>query len=432
MAVRTHVVTVIGGGASGALAAHQLLRQAPAPVRVIVVEPRAELGRGVAYGTKDPRHLLNTRAGCMGADPDEPGQFVEWVRRQVEVHEQDFAPRARFGEYLGSLVGGVDHVRSAAVDVVPTERGANVVLAGGSVIVSDRVVLAPGPNSQRWPVPLRPSGRHWISDPWAPGALTGIRTGAPVLLVGTGLTAVDTALSLDAAGHHDVIAVSRRGLLPMTHAPVAPTPLQLDPPRGATPGELLAWSRARVAEVGDWRPVVDALRSRTDEAWGGWDDAERRHFVEHLQRRWETVRHRMSPAAAGRIHQLRTSGRLQVRRGPVRSVRTTRRGVDVRLDDARLKVAAVINCTGPAPDVRWSTNHLVRELLATRVVRPGPLGLGLATGADGSIVGSDGRLWLVGPLRRGDLWETTAIPEIRAQAAALPRQLWRQGASVGV
>ena len=56
MAVRTHVVTVIGGGASGALAAHQLLRQAPAPVRVIVVEPRAELGRGVAYGTKDPRH----------------------------------------------------------------------------------------------------------------------------------------------------------------------------------------------------------------------------------------------------------------------------------------------------------------------------------------------------------------------------------------
>ena len=124
----------------------------------------------------------------------------------------------------------------------------------------------------------------------------------------------------------------------------------------------------------------------------------------------------------------------------MRSVRTTRRGVDVRLDDARLKVAAVINCTGPAPDVRWSTNHLVRELLATRVVRPGPLGLGLATGASPAVYAplvvlatvSYGRLWLVGPLRRGDLWETTAIPEIRAQAAALPRQLWRQGASVGV
>jgi len=49
----------------------------------------------------------------------------------------------------------------------------------------------------------------------------------------------------------------------------------------------------------------------------------------------------------------------------------------------------------------------------------------------GSIAGTDGQVWLVGPLRRGERWETTAIPEIRAQAAALPRQLWPEGAVVG-
>jgi uncharacterized NAD(P)/FAD-binding protein YdhS len=40
-------------------------------------------------------------------------------------------------------------------------------------------------------------------------------------------------------------------------------------------------------------------------------------------------------------------------------------------------------------------------------------------------------LWVVGPLRRGRRWETTAIPEIRMQAASLSRSLWRADALVG-
>jgi uncharacterized NAD(P)/FAD-binding protein YdhS len=431
MGHHAEVVTVVGGGASGALVAHQLLRQASAPIKVIVVEPRAEIGRGVAFGTRNPLHLLNVRAGCMGADPDGPGEFADWVRRQDIADDQDFLPRARYGDYLRSLLGPVDHVRAEAVDVLPAAHGVDVVLANGSVVGGHRVVLAPGPSPQQWPAPLRANGRRWISDPWAPGALTGLRPDVPVLLVGTGLTAVDVALSLDAAGHESVVAVSRHGLLPLAH-PAHPAPIPpLQPPMHASPRLLLAWAREASAGLGDWRPVVDALRPWTDQLWGGLDEAGRRQFLSHLHRRWETVRHRMAPSVAARLRSLEESGRLTVLGGGVRSARNTLRGVEVRLADRTLRVGAVVNCTGAQPDVRWTNNHLVRELLATRVVRPGPLGLGLATAADGSIPGTDGRVWLVGPLRRGDRWETTAIPEIRAQAAALPRQLWPEGAVVG-
>jgi uncharacterized NAD(P)/FAD-binding protein YdhS len=52
-------------------------------------------------------------------------------------------------------------------------------------------------------------------DPWAPDALTNLDPTDPVLLIGTGLTMVDTAISLLDREHTGTIhALSRRGLMP--------------------------------------------------------------------------------------------------------------------------------------------------------------------------------------------------------------------------
>jgi uncharacterized NAD(P)/FAD-binding protein YdhS len=67
---RRPVVAILGGGASGSLAATALLERSDADV--IVVEPRPRLGRGVAYSTPDPQHRLNVPAGSMSAYPDDP------------------------------------------------------------------------------------------------------------------------------------------------------------------------------------------------------------------------------------------------------------------------------------------------------------------------------------------------------------------------
>jgi uncharacterized NAD(P)/FAD-binding protein YdhS len=48
-------------------------------------------------------------------------------------------------------------------------------------------------------------------------------------------------------------------------------------------------------------------------------------------------------------------------------------------------------------------------------------GLGAETSQDGYMIGSDGepnpRLLVVGPMRRAQAWENTAVPELRRQAA---------------
>jgi uncharacterized NAD(P)/FAD-binding protein YdhS len=431
MPLRPDVVAIIGGGASGVLSALHLIRTAPDPVRVVIIEPRADLGRGVAYGTNDLGHLLNVRAGCLSALPDEPGHFTEWAGRHTDADGNSFLPRAWYGDYLRSLLGPVEHVRAHVDDLTPAGGGVQISLSDGTRRQVDRVVLAPGSPPPLWPAPLAGSGSRWIGDPWAKGALDDLRPDDPVLLVGTGLTAVDVTLSLHAAGHRQIFATSRHGLLPRAHPEEPFKAISVDPPSRPTARSLLAWARATADEVGDWGPVVEALRPHTDELWGAITATDRLRLLRHVQRRWEVLRHRMAPSVASRVDLMRSAGHLTIVPGGVRSVRKTVGGIEVSWDGHELTVGALVNCTGPSVDIRRSRHRLVRRLLERRVARVGPLALGLDTDARGSLRGTDDTMWVVGPLRRGRRWETTAIPEIRAQAAELPGSLWRTKALVG-
>jgi uncharacterized NAD(P)/FAD-binding protein YdhS len=415
-------VAIIGGGAAGGLTALHLLRRAPLSVRVTVVEPRCELGQGEAYGTTDPGHLLNTRSERLSAWEDHPSHFAVWAARHGG-HEA-FLPRARYGEYLRSLLHSVEHVHALAVDVLPGGERLEVALSDGRRLNFDRVVLAPGSSPPMWPKPLVPRDGRWITNPWAPGALDNPALRGPVLLVGTGLTAVDVALTLQTLGTHEVIATSRHGLLPGIHGSGPRPALDLKPPGQPTARSLLAWFRAATRTGNQPHDAVDALRHHADQVWAALPDVERRRLLRHLYRRWEISRHRMAPAVADSIFSMQRTGQLSVVPGGVRSTLSSRQGISVTLADRRIQVSGIVNCTGPALDVRATSHRLVRRLLDRRLVRPGPLHLGLETASDGRVPGTDDRLWLIGPLRRGGVWETTAIPEIRGQAESLAQSWW--------
>src|SRR5690348_17086917 len=97
-------IAIIGGGASGTLVAINILRRASSPIYVVIIESSEQLGRGIAYGTRCPRHLLNVRAEGMSAYPERPSHFTEWLRQKFDpgVSPQSFVPRSYYGEYLES------------------------------------------------------------------------------------------------------------------------------------------------------------------------------------------------------------------------------------------------------------------------------------------------------------------------------------------
>jgi uncharacterized NAD(P)/FAD-binding protein YdhS len=445
-------IVIVGGGCSGTLLAAELSAgSGGSPCEVVVIDPGETPGRGVAYGTRCSSHLLNVPAGQMSAYERRPAHFSAWARRRdARVSELSFVPRRLYGDYLESVWqeatrrpargSSVRHLRSTATSIMSGARGKRlrVGLASGAIIDADHVVLAMGnlPPNTMAPMGIAASA-HYIADPWRAGALDGV-TGS-VLLIGTGLTAVDVALALvdrDIAG--PIRAVSRHGLLPRSHRPDAPavTPLPAAP-RERTVRALIAVLRRNAAARGDWRVAIDEFRPHVAAVWRSLPDAERRRFLRHTSRFWEIHRHRMAPEVALRVDRLLTNHRLSVRTGVIASHQDVPDGVEVEVrrrgatDGDVYTVAHVINCTGPQSNIGAAGDPFIDSLLSSRLARPGRYGLGLDAGENGAVIGADGgpsrHLWAIGPLLRGVEWETTAAREIRHQAGQLAAVLLPTG-----
>ncbi|MEV6842944.1 FAD/NAD(P)-binding protein [Actinoplanes sp. NPDC051411] len=420
---RRKVVAVVGGGASGVLATRQILRATGDEVLLIEA---GEPGGGLAYGhAARPWHLLNSRAAAMGADEDDPGGFARWAG----CGPDDFRPREEYGRYLRAVL---DQTHAAFGDRLTVRReraavlsDAGVVLAGGELVRADDVVLATGHPAAARAVAVDPRCPDYVDDPWRPGALEAIDPHVPVLLIGAGLTAVDAALTLTADGRRDapVTLVSRRGQLPLTHTVRAAPPAVPALDDCASLRDVVRAVRESAAQAGDWRAVVDGMRPYLDRLWVAFTPAEQDAFLRHLARPWECHRHRMAPAVGARVAALRAEGRLEVRAGGLRSlVAPPAGGLMAELEAGAQWFGAAVNCAGSGR-LPAAAGSFAAGLLAAGRARVGPHGLGLDIDASGRLLGADGRpqrgRWLIGPLRRGAQWETTAVPEIRAQAAAL-------------
>lgn len=459
-------IVIVGGGASGALLATQLLRQgAERPATVTLVESSAQLGLGLAYGTTDAIHRLNVPAGRMSALPDDPGHFLRWARQgDAAVGEWSYLPRTAYGRYLQDVLGeeltraqgraGGTRLHLAfgtaeRTTTVDASRGIGLLhLEDGRCLPYDHLVLATG---HAGPSPLPTTvgtddgtlGEGIINDPWAPGALSRAarlaRDGdGPIVLVGTGLTMVDVALTLTRLAPGTALtALSRHGLAPQPHPherrPRKVEPLRFDEP--VTARSLLRTVREAVekamAEGDDWTGVVDDLRPITTRLWQSLDLLEQRRFLRHVGRRWDVVRHRMAPEVGDEIARLEITGALALRAARVHEVRPVASGLEVVIrhagEDRVLRAAAAINCTGPCSDVARGGTPFLRHLVDVGIATPHPLGLGVAVDDRGALIGADGRpspaVHTLGPLRRGHLFESTAMPEIRVQAADLAAEL---------
>jgi uncharacterized NAD(P)/FAD-binding protein YdhS len=432
-----YTIAIVGGGVSGALTAYHLVHQA-AQARVIVVDPRPELGLGLAYSTPSLKHLLNVPTGKISALPDQPDHFLDWLHAHYDpkMTANDFAPRAIFGRYIQSLLTGsqrIEHLQTSVLDCRLDGTRATLNLAGGAKLVADAVVLATGNFD---PAPLPGVSDEAISrglychSAWEDATYANLEAEAHVVLIGTGLTAVDVVLRLREAGHRgSITAISRHGIFPQHHALYKPLDhCVIDGKAPLKAHELLRAVHQAIKAGKPWRAVIDSLRARTNELWLALPVAEQKRFRRHLQRRWEVVRHRMAPRIADQIYSQLLAGTLVRRQGSLRAVVPDAEGANVRFHSpageiAEIKAARVINCTGPSMNYRRVGSSLLDSLFAQRLITAGPLGGGLWSNEDGALRAQDGSfspvLFNVGPGRQGTLFESIAIPELREQAVAL-------------
>ena len=443
-------IAIIGGGFSGAMLAGELLRIPNPAISVVLIEREKCPGRGVAYSTRFSEHLLNVRAHNMSAVANDPLHFLRWARENYSTQAQPngYLPRRVYGKYIESTLceaieenpGRFEWKRDEAISVDPAENGATVHLKSGCRVDADAVVLALGnfpPKELMLPGRNERSPR-FVADPWSTSALDQITPAQNLLLIGSGLTSVDVAISLRASGFSGKIhMLSRHGLVPQTHRLSEPWRATWDHLPCLEARSLLRFIRTeieRAKEQGvDWRAVIDSIRPSAPSVWRSLPLHERRRFLRHLRAYWDVHRHRVAPEIGRLLESEMVEGRLEIHKGQITEYRENGESVEIKYrnrgdGDAReLRVDYVINCTGPDDDCRRVNSPLLRDLLNRKLTRTGPLCLGLDTSENGALIDGYGVasdfLYTLGPLRKGNLWETTAVPEIRVQVSELASHL---------
>ena len=429
-------VAIIGGGVSGALTAFHL-RKNLKDVRIVVIDPRPELGLGLAYSTPSMRHLLNVPAGKISALPAEPGHFLEWLRNTVdsEATEATFAPRAVFGPYIRAVfskASNIEQLQAEVIDLGVDSDTATLKLKDGGLLTADYVVLATG-NFDPAALPgievAAVESGVYCHNAWSEATYASLPKDASVTLIGTGLTGIDVVLRLREVGHTGPItAVSRHGVFPNRHAACRMAVCSAIPANtAATCVSYLRALRAAIARGIEWRSAIDNLRSTTNDLWLALPLKEQKRFRRHLQRRWDVVRHRMAPPVADIIERELAAGTLRMAKGHLVGVSLAADGARVTLRTAEgpseTHAARVINCTGPGMNYRRVASPLLQSLFAQGLAASGPLGGGLNTTRYGALLDGQGQasslLFNLGPGRLGTLLESIAIPEIRQQAVEL-------------
>jgi uncharacterized NAD(P)/FAD-binding protein YdhS len=462
MSAPTERVAIVGGGAAGALAAVHLLREPRerGGLEIELIDRTGTFGAGVAYGTDDPLHLLNVPAVRMGAIHGRPEHFHEWLAERGEpVAEEAFLPRGVYATYIRDLLTRAEREAAGArlrrrggeVASIAEQHGPGVApleltFADGERLEADRVILALGPLGSgdpiRVPPELKKSGVY-VADPWAAGALDEVRSDSSVLIVGTGLTMVDVALSLgEIEGGPRIRAVSRHGLVPRRHRRgltnlrrfhIPMETGELEPVVAAVFAQI-----CRVAKQGDdWRDVIDSMRPVSPQLWRSLRLEDKRRFLSEFQRLWDVHRFRMAPDVADRFAALEASGRLVTEANAIVSVEPHGECARVFLRTPgsheldTVEVDRVINCSGAGCDLRRQAPPVLAGLLAAGRARADDLGLGLDVSEEGAVLDSEGaeseRIFVVGSLRKGVEWEAIGVTEIRDHSGAIARQVVAAG-----
>ena len=419
--VHSGKILIVGGGASGVISAIALRQSGFKNEQIEIAEPRELLGEGLAYQTRDPHHRLNVPSGRMSAIEEFPNDFVEWSKAPA----YSFLERRTYGTYLRNRLGeGINHIHADVTDLEARSDGeVRATFSPGECENYATVILAMGHGKARVPDFLHgfPESSRIIPDVWDGSSLPESRT---LLCFGTGLSFIDIALEhLSRDSRNKVTAISGSGNLPERHVQFPITPFTPTVEEVSTLPKL----REYLASAGDmWREAVDGLRPITEAMWQKFSTGERAEFLATDGSWWSRRRHRIAPEVADQVEAEIDSGRLTVVKGKVVRVTAGEDQVCLELENGKTYSGDYLAIT--IGRVYELTDPLTMNLLKADKTSRGPLGMGLSVDVStGLLVRVDGtsypQIYAIGPLRSGEAFESTAIPEIRRQCSALAKRM---------
>lgn len=455
-------IAIIGGGFCGTATFIQLIKQTNIPLNLILVNKENPTAKGIAFSSYNNKHVLNVPAAKMSALPDDPDNFINWIKSKSEYKEfiddelgGKFLPRIIYGHYLEELLNetiknisenvSLQIINDEATDIIPAESGAKVILKQNESFIADKIVLALGnftPDNPNIKNNSFYKSKRYFQNPWAKETIAALKDNEDILIIGTGLTMVDNVLSLlDAGFKGKIYAVSTNGYFPLSHKkhkPYTDILEELHPPYEIS--NLFRIFRKHIKYVLSHgitgEAVVDTVRPKTQEIWLSLSLDDKIKFMAHIRHLWGVARHRLPKEIFDKMQDLIREGKIEIIGGRLIDMIESPENVRVILKERssqklrELFVQRVINCTGPKSDLDKIDEPLVVNLLRRGMICTDEMRLGMNALPDGTVIQKDHSLspflFTIGSMLKGILWESTAVPELRGQAKSLAGELIKQ------
>lgn len=212
-------IAIIGAGPAGIVSATALCNGLHDKCLNLDVFDAGEMYHGRSFNTHSPYMLLNTSVGVTFIDPNKPDELLDYAKRHYEptTGSGDVIPRDVVVTFLRAAFekarGRAKKVRfvgRVVLDVMKSDDGRTMVVDSNGSNAYDAVVIATGLKFK-----ALPDGPNYgrVISPYPARWLETIDRGAPLLIVGSRLSAVDVLTHLVGKGHTGRIDIHSRSQL---------------------------------------------------------------------------------------------------------------------------------------------------------------------------------------------------------------------------
>jgi uncharacterized NAD(P)/FAD-binding protein YdhS len=450
------VINIVGNGLSGLLVTANLIKKTYSPLFIRLFDPEISKGKGVAYSTLNKNHLLNVTTEKMSAFYEDSLHFFNWVKSleeykdvEPEILLKSYLPRKIYGKYLEYIydetIKTAKHKQCVIMEIhekvidIKTVQNTLKNITSNNEYDADFIVIASGNNLPRNPISEELSyirNENYFRNPWKEFYTNKIKSNLPILIIGNGLTMVDTVISLsDANIRNKLFSISPNGygILPHRGNNIAYNfdPITLEHFHKKSLLEMVSFinkERKKIRKLGlSSASLIDAIRPIAQKIWMNLTLDEQKYFLSKLRHKWGVARHRLPIQIHDRIQLLRLTNKLEVIAGKIQNINEENNYFIVNYSKnnseklLKLKVSRIINCTGPEQNISLSNNDLLKNMLNKGLLIENKLNLGIDCDPETLLLkNKDGlissNIYTLGTNLRGVFWESTAVGEIKIQA----------------
>ncbi len=453
-------IGIIGGGFSGLMVAYHLIINSKSQITIHIIDDNFKNGKGIAYSCNSSELILNVTAGKMSAINSDPDHFLNWASKHADyintekkILSNAYLPRNFYGKYLESIWHEIntiainnkiiiDVLKKNAVDIDKVNNDFKVTFSDGNTETYSSCILSTGNQPPQNPTVFNQEilqSNIYYQNPWDEKIYNKINNKLPILIIGNGLSMVDTVIELKNIGFNNkIFSLSPHGynILPhrtndVTYEDIKIEYKILNNISLLNVLKLINFHRKKLRSLGvSAEAVIDAIRPFSQEIWRKFTINEKRIFLNRLRHFWGVARHRLPMQIHDKIQNYRIKNELEIIAGKIIDANVINDEIKVLYtnritnENSELIIGKIINCTGPEMNYSKCDNKLLLNCIRKGYIQQEDLNLGInidvtsfqVKGHNNQIVKN---LFTLGSSLRGELWESTSVTDIKIQAESV-------------